>query len=43
VSTPTAADFITYARLMNGSCAKCGKVYAHDGTPRCKCKPEKAS
>lgn len=25
------------ARLMNGICAKCGSINAHDGKPRCNC------
>lgn len=34
---PTAVDFIGYARLMNGVCAFCGTIRAHDGSPRCAC------
>ena len=37
MKTPSVADFITYARLMNGVCEKCGKVKTHDKKLRCKC------
>ena len=36
-TTPSAADFIAYAKLMNGTCPTCGTIKAHDHTPRCKC------
>ena len=34
---PDAADFLAYARLMNGVCPSCGTINAQDGTPRCEC------
>lgn len=33
----TTPDFLSFARLMNGVCASCGKINAHDGSPRCDC------
>jgi hypothetical protein len=31
------ADFLLFAKFMNGTCPKCGRINAHDGTPRCDC------
>lgn len=39
-SRPDSIDFLAYARLHNGACPQCGKIKAHDGTPRCPCLSE---